>query len=285
MLPLHIVTLALNAHPLLLIQLSNLNRCPVPWTWHIVHGTAANTGSTAWCRRIPSGLSTDGTTELLRTWRGHPRIRIYERPVWHGGKDEMFNYALGHIVESCVLLQADADEFWAPVQLAKLVWLFGQFRELLSARFYCDYFVGPNIVITSTHSYGNRPSEWARAWRFQPGQMFKSHEPPVINGASEPCADRDGTRAEGLVFQHWAWVFEWQVAFKERLYGYRDALRYWKRLQANRDWPVRDLRSFLTWVDPGVIADQLWKPSTSPSGATATFSLRSQLSSTIYAPA
>jgi len=281
-LPLHIVTLALNAHPLLLIQLSNLNRCPVPWTWHIVHGTAANTGSTAWCRRIPSQLSTDGTTELLRTWRGHPRIRIYERPVWHGGKDEMFNYALGHIHEPCVLLQADADEIWAPMQLARLTVLGERYG---SARFFCQYYVGPNIVITSEHSYGNRPGEWMRMWRFTPGQTFKSHEPPVLIGATEPCASRDWTRARGLVFQHWAWVFEWQVAFKERLYGYRDALRHWKRLQANRDWPVRDLRSYLPWVDAGVTADLQWKPSTLPLGATATSSLRSRLSSTSPTPA
>lgn len=274
MLPLHIVTLALNAHPLLLIQLSNLNRCLATWTWHIVHGTAANTGSTSWCRRLPSGLSTDGTTALLKAWRGHPRIRIYERPVWHGGKDEMFNYALRHINEPCVLLQADADEFWAPGQLAKLVWLFGTFRELLSARFYCDYFVGPNIIVTSTHSYGNRPSEWARAWRFAPGQTFKSHEPPVLDGPSEPCADRDATRAEGLVFQHWAWVFDWQVALKERFYGYRDALRHWQQLQTNTAWPIVNLHDWLPWVDRGVTAERLWKPSTLSSGAVATSSLR-----------
>ncbi len=260
MLPLHIVTLALDAYPLLPIHLANLNRYQEPWTWHIVHGTAANTGSTKWCRRIASGLSTDGTTELLRSWRGHPRIRIYERPVWHGGKDEMFNYALGHINEPCVLLQADADEFWLPGQYAKLVWMLSAFRELRCARFFCQYFVGPNIVITSEHSYGNRPTEWLRAWRFEPGMTLVSHEPPIMHGATLPVAQREDTRTEGLVFQHWAYAYEWQVAFKERFYGYANAVQHWRRLQANTQWPIANLRDFLPWVDPGVTANRLWTP-------------------------
>lgn len=262
MLPLHIVTLALNAHPLLLIQLSNLNRYVGDWTWHIVHGTAANRGSTSWCRSLAPGLSTDGTSELLATWRGHPRIRIYERPLWQGGKDEMFNFALGHIHEPCVLLEADADEFFEPTQLAALVNYFEDYPHFVSACFFCQYFVGPNIVITSEHSYGNRPTEWRRAWRFQPGSALKSHEPPVISGAIDPCAPRELTRDAGLVFQHWAYVFESQVEFKSRFYGYRDAVVHWRRLQANKVWPVADLNEFLPWVDRGVTADLLWAPST-----------------------
>ncbi len=260
MMPLHIVTLVLDAYPFLPIHLANLNRYQEPWTWHIVHGTASNTGSTSWCKRISGGLSTDGTTELLRSWRGHQRIRIYERPVWNGGKDEMFNYALMHIHEKCVLLESDADEFWLPGQYAKLVWILQSFRELRCASFFCQYFVGPNIVITSENSYGNRPTEWLRAWRFEPGMTLASHEPPKLIGATEPCASREQTRSEGLVFQHWPYVYEWQVAFKEQFYGYRDAVKHWRRLQANDKWPIEDLHEYLPWVDVGVTADLLWKP-------------------------
>ena len=258
MLPLHVVTLALNAYPLLLVQFSNFNRLPLPWTWHIVHGTAANTGSTAWCQRLPPGLSTDGTTELLQTWRGHPRIKIYEKALWTGGKDEMFRTALDQIKEPCVLLEADSDEFLEADQLVRLVELF-QRTNFRVARFFCRFFVAPNIVITSEDSYGNRPSEWTRAWRFCPGMILKSHEPPVIAGATEPCAIREMTRHEGLVFAHWAYMFEWQVAFKERFYGYTDAVKHWRRLQTNRVFPIRELRDYLPWVDRGVTADLLHK--------------------------
>ncbi len=281
MLPLHVVTLALNAHPLLLIQFSNLNRYDGNWMWHIVHGTAANTGSTAWCQRLPPGLSSDGTTELLATWRGHPHIRIYERALWTGGKDEMFATALTQIRQPCVLLQADADEFFEPDQLSRLVDFMTCTPDFLCARFFCRFFVGPNIVITSEHGYGNRPSEWLRAWNFEPHMTFESHEPPKFVGLSAPCATREHTRDEGLVFQHWAYMFEEQVAFKERFYGYTDAVRHWKRLQSNHKWPIKDLREFLPWVERGVSADLLWNlRSTSRSDVSETSSPRSQLLST-----
>ncbi len=260
MLSLQVITLALNARQLLLVQFSNLNRYDGNWTWHIVHGTAANTGSTAWCQKLPPGLSTDGTTELLATWRGHPRICIYERALWAGGKDEMFQVALGQIRVPCVLLQADADEFFEPDQLLRLVALFQCAPAFRCAHFFCQFHVGPNIIITSENGYGNRPSEWVRAWNFVPGMTLQSHEPPVIVGLSGHYASRELTRLEGLVFQHWAYMFEEQVEFKERFYGYTDAVRHWKRLQANHKWPVRDLHSFLPWVERGVSADLLWKP-------------------------
>lgn len=257
---LEIVTLALDAMPFLPIQLSNFNRIDtslVDWHWKIVHGVAANTGSTRWCRPHRPRLSADGTTELLATWKNHPRIKIYERPIWAGGKDEMFQHALNHITEPCTLLEADADEFWEHDQIETLVGFFNAYQEIAFARFFCQFFVGPNIVITSDNGYGNRPSEWLRAWRYS-GQKLISHEPPVIDGLITSCATREQTREAGLVFQHWAYALEKSVAFKENYYGYKDAVSHWRRLQANTQWPC-DLGSYLPWVGPNVTADRLHK--------------------------
>lgn len=259
----HIITLALDASPFLSIQLSNFNRIDtslVDWTWHIVHGAAANTGSTSWCQPQQPRLSRDGTTELLTTWQGHPRIRIYQRQLWEGGKDAMINEALRNITEPCLLLEADADEFWLPDQLATMVVFFNAYDQIRSARFFCRYYVGPNIVITSTHSYGNRPGEWHRAWVFTPGDRAIRHEPPVMSCASEPCATREQTKEAGLVFDHWAYALEKSLAYKEHFYGYKNAVAHWRRLQSNTIWPVTDLRQFLPWVDSGVTADLLHKP-------------------------
>ncbi len=60
----------------------------------------------------------------------------------------------------------------------------------------------------------------------------------------------------GLVFQHFAYATERQLAFKEKYYGYRGITDQWKALQAYRDFPVR-LRQFLNWpwVDPEAMVD------------------------------
>lgn len=257
---LHIVTLVLDGMPFLPIQFSNYNRLSsydVDWHWHIVHGAAANTGSTKWCRAQYPRLSRDGTTELLATWKGHPRISIYELSFWHGGKDQMFRRALADIKEPCVLLQADADEFWSADKLVTLVRLIGCYQSCNCARFFARFFLGPNIVTVGENSYGNQAWDWYRAWRYS-GQHLVSHEPPKIEGLDK-CISRDVTRHYDLIFDHWAYMFESQVHYKESFYGYKDAVKNWRRLQANTVWPTK-LKPFLPWVDENAVADLLHKP-------------------------
>lgn len=257
--PLDIVTLVLDGMPFLPIQFSNFNRIDtslVDWKWHIVHGVSANTGSTKWCQPQSPRLSNDGTTELLATWKNHPRISIHECEFWSGGKDHMFCRALDGIVRPTTLLQVDADEIWEHEQLETLVGFFNAYQEINCARFFCQYFLGPNIVITSQDGYGNAAWDWFRAWRYSPGHKLISHEPPNIDGLMQPCATREQTRDAGLVFQHWAYMFEKQVAYKQDFYGYKDAVKHWRRLQSNTQWPIK-LKTFLPWVDDNAIADVL----------------------------
>lgn len=257
-----IVSIVLDGMPFLPMQLATFNRIDtkmVDWHWHIIEGPAANVGSTSWCQPQQPRFSRDGSNEMIRTWFDHPRISIKSKMLWEGGKDQMFNTALQRITEPCVLLEADIDELWTARQIETLVVFFAANPLINCARFFCRYFVGPNIVITSTHSYGNRPGEWLRAWRFKPGMTFASHEPPVLTGAMSPCATREQTRDIGLVWDHWAYALEKQVAFKEQFYNYKNAVAHWRRLQANKVWPVTDLRQFLPWVDSGVNADLLFK--------------------------
>ena len=260
---LHIFTIALDAMPFLPTLFATFNRLPqtVDWHWSIAEGAAMNVLDTRWCQPQAPRLSIDGTSQFLAgLWR-HPRITVHQRPSWRG-KVEMCNACLGDFTEPGILLECDADELWSPVQLERLLVLFAGIPDARCARFFCRYFVGANIVITSEHSYGNRPSEWLRAWRFEPSQRFSTHEPPCLCGSETPCVDRVDTRAFGLVFDHYAYAFEQTLAFKEKFYGYRDAVRHWRRLQNNDRWPVADLNEFLPWVDRGVTADRLWTPST-----------------------
>ena len=47
------------------------------------------------------------------------------------------------------------------------------------------------------------------------------------------------THKMGLVFDHFSYVTESQVAFKQKFYGYDNAVTHWRRLQVNTQWPVQ----------------------------------------------
>lgn len=283
---LHIFSIVLDGMPFLPMQLANFNHLPatIDWRWSVAEGAAMNVNCTRWCRPQEARLSCDGTTEFLNTLRDHPRIKVHQRKRWMG-KLEMVNTCLADFRMPGVVLQADIDEVWLPHQLEALLAFFQSRPHVSMAHFFCRYYVGANIVITSEHSYGNRPTEWARAWLWTPELKALSHEPPIMVGCADGvCATREHTRDFGLVFDHYAYAFESQVAYKGKFYNYPNAVQQWRKLQANRNWPC-SLSTLLPWVDKGVVANQLWRPSTSLSDATATSSLRSRLSSTTGAPA
>lgn len=95
---------------------------------------------------------------------------------------------------------------------------------------------------------------------------FISHEPPKLDGDFRSAFSHQETERAGLVFNHYAYATEQQVAFKSAYYGsesnrngfkYKDAVANWKRLQANTKWPVNDLKEFLPWVGDGVRANRI----------------------------
>jgi len=244
--------------PFITWHLPVFNRLSIPWHWLVAEGAAMNVKDTSWCVRQEPRLSRDGTTEYLESIKGHPKITVLQNPRWEG-KVEQCNACLSRITEPCILLQADSDELWTADQLESIVAFFKAYEEIKCARFFCRDFVGQNILVTSTHAWGNRPTEWLRAWRFEPGMKFDRHEPPVLIGATDPCATREQTREVGLVFDHYSYAFEKQVAYKCHWYNYPNGLNWWKRLQQNKTWPVNNLKDFLPWVDHGVTADRLHK--------------------------
>jgi hypothetical protein len=85
-----------------------------------------------------------------------------------------------------------------------------------------------------------------------------SHEPPSLGvpSPSDPRQMVDAVRIrpfspvemerEKLVFQHYAYVTEEQLRFKEQYYGYKDITAQWKSLQVNTQFPA-PLKKFLDW--------------------------------------
>lgn len=215
---------------------------------------ADNLADTSWCAKLPPRLSIDGTDEWLTAHIEHPNIRIYRRQLWPG-KNAMVNAALSKITKPCALMQVDADEFWSVAQLARICSLFetGMYDRM---RFFCRFYVGEKIVVTSVNTWGNRQGEWQRAWLFRPGMVSLKHEPPIIQGVGPRELTRERTKQLGLVFEHEAYKYIEQVEFKERYYNYPGAVEGWKRLQKNKKWPVK-LKPFFHWVEPQVVVDKI----------------------------
>jgi len=245
----HLLSIILDGMPFLPQQLAIFEQLKSPWLWHCVEGAAANVHDTRWCRAQEPRLSRDGSSEWINAHINHPNIRIYRKQLWDG-KREMVNAPLATIKEPSSLLQVDCDEIWKP-------WQIDSIHELLTNKcvrmsFVCNYYVGENIVVTPENDPVN--NIWLRAWRFTPGDTFLAHEPPTLKQqATGPVMSQHDTHKLALVFDHFSYRYEHQVAYKEAFYGYPNAVQKWRRLQENKTWPV-SLRSFLPWAKPGAKA-------------------------------
>ncbi len=277
-LPVHFFTIVLNGLPFIRYHADVFDALPCRWHWHIIEGVADLKHDTAWSlkngARITDslhdqGLSNDGTSRYLdELVASRPdRITVY-RPSPRGrfwdGKLEMVNAPLSNIREECLLWQVDADEFWTSGQIAAVRALFLDRPDRHAALFWCNYFVGPELIVSTRHTYGNNSNEWMRVWRFGPGYFWAAHEPPRLaerlpNGQARLVSDRgtftqEETEDAGLVFQHFAYAVRPQLQFKEMYYGYQGAAEQWERLQAQSRWPVR-LSEYFPWVSDSSLVD------------------------------
>lgn len=252
-LPIHIYTLVLDAARFLPRQLEIFEKLQRPWTWHIIEGVADSVLDTSWVAKIAPRFSRDGSSEWITQQMRHPNIHVYRRQLWLG-KNAMVNAALLKIAEPCVLMEIDSDEIWSTEQLEKICSIY-EAGETDRMRFFCRYFVGVDIIVTGENVWSNKFGEWSRSWLFRPGMTQAKHEPPILNGCGTREMTREQTRVLGLMFDHFAYTFPDQLAFKEKYYKYPNALAHWERLQENQTWPVRDLRKFLPWVGENVSAD------------------------------
>jgi glycosyltransferase involved in cell wall biosynthesis len=270
-LPVHFFTIVLNGMPFIRHHIEMMRRLPFHWHWHIVEGVSALKHDTAWS--VPAGgvlpealaaggLSTDGTREYLDEIKAlHPHeITIHRKAdgaLWNG-KIEMVSEPLKHIYEETLLWEIDADELWTADQVERGRRLFMSDPVRRAAYFWCRFFVGERLVVSTRNGYSQNPDhEWLRAWIFRPGMRWLTHEPPALaerNGVDEwrdiaKCAvfTHAETEKEGLVFQHMAYATEQQVAFKEMYYGYQGAMEGWRRLQDTTEAPLR-LGDYLPWV-------------------------------------
>jgi len=277
-LPIHFFTIVLNGEPFIRYHINVFKDLPFKWHWHIIEGVADLKHDTAWSLQLGgqvsnemhrSGRSKDGTSEYLDELEllYSENVTVYRKPegeFWDG-KREMVNAPLPAINEECLLWQVDADELWTLEQICIARQLFINNPEKTAAFYWCWYFVGEKLVISSRNCYAQNPAqEWLRTWRFQPGYVWVAHEPPIL---AEPLSDgelrdvasvnpfvHEETETRGLVFQHFAYAMVKQLQFKEQYYGYANAVAEWRALQAHTTFPVR-LSQYFSWVQDGTMVD------------------------------
>lgn len=218
--------------------------------WYIVEGAVLPTHDTAWCHSIDSKyytsdtLSVDGTSEFLDSIASDT-IHIIRKNAFWNGKLEMCN-SFSNKLTDCILMQFDVDEFW-DINTLKSVLTFSEnntgFDGML---FRCNFFVGPNLVVTSQNCYSDNVYEWCRLWKINQPTTWISHEPPRLKGLDN-FLNKDFTSSQGWVFNHYAYILEEQLKFKENFYGYTNATENWKRLQLSKTFPCQ-LKDYLPWV-------------------------------------
>lgn len=202
--------------------------------WYVVEGVAKPGGSTSWCKDIDDNfhnnfLSNDGTTEFLNNNTNSKLTIIRTKNKPWASKDEQVNAAISEIKKKytrCFLWQIDVDEQWSLDQLNEAETLLTQ-NGGKTGCFVSNYFIGPNQQVFG--EWGECIYDtYRRLWSWE-GELFKTHEPPQLNGKNGP----------GLLlpqrFNHYSYYFEEDVIFKERYYsGYSGLLKRWKAIQHNR---------------------------------------------------
>ncbi|MEM7712868.1 MAG: FkbM family methyltransferase [Cyanobacteria bacterium P01_A01_bin.68] len=278
-LPVHFFSIVLNGQPFIKYHIDIFKQLPFKWHWHIIEGVADLKHDTAWSvgnggcitdKVHRNGLSIDGTSEYTdELKKQYPdNITIYRKPegMFWEGKREMTNAPLENIKEECLLWQVDVDELWTFEQLSTARELFIKNPDKTAAFYWCWYFVGENLLISTRNCYAQNPQqEWLRTWKFKPGYVWAAHEPPILVkklpdgqlknvAAVNPFMHRD-TEEQGLVFQHFAYTTKEQLEFKEEYYGYKGAVSQWNNLQQQTKFPVL-LRDYFAWVGDHTTVDK-----------------------------
>lgn len=285
--PIHFFTIVLNGMPFIKYHIEVFSKLTFKWHWHIIEGVADLKNDTAWSiahgGRISNelhtnGLSNDDTTAYLDELKNkYPdNITLYrktEGQFWNG-KLEMVNAPLANISEECILWEIDVDELWTAEQLSKGRELYILNPQKTASYYLCNFFVGEKLIITSKNTYGNYTEfEWLRTWKYKPGDKWLTHEPPVLgrkynNREWKDLAKVDPfihavTQYHQLIFQHYAYVIPAQLKFKEKYYGYKNALNQWSNLQRETQFP-KLLKNYFEWVNDDAVVDTVEKLNITP---------------------
>tara|TARA_S200002703_G_scaffold30275_1_gene26238 strand:+ start:536 stop:1315 length:780 start_codon:yes stop_codon:yes gene_type:complete len=222
--------------------------------WYIVEGVSRNINCTRWCNPVTekyhkNNLSNDGTTEFLDsiTDDNITIIRKLNNDTW-AGKVEMCNSFMGKISNS-ILMQIDVDEIWDVDVLYDIFsYCDHNYDRFDAMQFRCNFYMGRNLIVNGMDCYGDMDWDWWRLWSIKEPTAFVSHEPPKITNQKR-VIKKDDTYKMKWIFDHFAYVYEHQVQFKEDFYGYKNAVTQWNKLNSLNEYSNIDASEYLSWIN------------------------------------
>jgi hypothetical protein len=250
-------TIVLNGMPFIKDQYNIIPECFDHW--YIIEGAVLPTLDTNWCQNINNEffsdkkLSIDGTTEFLNSVINDKITVIRKNDFWLG-KLEMCNSFMNDI-KDCILMQIDVDEIWDVGKLKDILFFAENNEGFDGMMFKCNYYVGQDLIIENENGYSDMWYEWCRLWKIKNQTTWISHEPPRVKGCVN-LLSKQFTNNKNWIFDHYAYVNENQLKFKENFYGYTNALNNWKSLQKQTNFPLL-LRQFLPWVNDNALVNKI----------------------------
>jgi hypothetical protein len=192
--------------------------------WVIVDGASLSNGSTSWCNNMPennhnNGASIDGTIVYLKELENrYDNLKVVYSENMYASKDSQVNVAVEEIKKkynSGFLWEIDVDEQWDVEDM-----LLSE-KELIEkngkcGNFSCNLYIGKNLIVRGDWGEHN----YYRLWKWE-GEMFKSHEPPILEN-NDPVVKMNQR------FNHYSYYFEKDVKFKSIWYGnHQDVYDNW----------------------------------------------------------
>lgn len=174
------------------------------------------------------GRSTDGTLEIISRYP----VALVNRPGFWGTKTAMCN-AGAAFAKPGWLWQVDADEFLHARDILTIKEkLEGAWSDAAAVEFRAMHFWGGKDFVTDPNQnvWGNI-EPWRRVFRYEPGDLFLSHEPPQTTreGRVITCE-----MTAGIFIHHYGYICREQVRVKGILYNDTEALTIWDDWQAGR---------------------------------------------------
>ena len=243
-LPVAFFTIVYDGMPFIEYHLERFRSLPFPWHWYIIEGLSQVAGDSgadghrARGGRIPGEirhhLSTDGTSEYINKLAALPNVTVYRNSGIWPSKLMMINAPLPHLNYKCILWEIDIDEFYP---LSSMIELYDMFVDNPTK----TVAIVPHIAFMSKTKYvvhdgnGWGSQSFPRPWRYEPGCIWKSHEPPVLVNARGQELNRlnpfQGKEVEHLGYHHYGYVHPSQIRFKESYYGYKGLYDGWMKMK------------------------------------------------------
>lgn len=183
------------------------------------------------------GISIDNTSEYINyLLKNYPQdIVVHRAPYGNYWKDKIEMISVMHSIKfACIMMevyifyvskQIDVDELWTSNQINTILSIFSNENSKRCMYFNCHYFITKKYVTITPNKPSHMDSyEWIRAWKYEYGDVFISHGPPILYHSNyklygNECYLHKYTENNGLVFTHYAYTEEFIVKFKENFYG------------------------------------------------------------------